>query len=457
LTITVDAATEHVRTDTTSPQTFSHVGAASGVKGVVLAICHGVSSTDHVSAASYGGTNLTRIQRNTDTAGEPGAAELWFLGASVPQGTQTVSYTPGSTTDDIQAVAITLLGAADLEVIDQDGISENATDPSVTLQYGGRSAMAFAAAYSGLGAPANWTPNANCTGVHDHDFGVFISKVIRQTTAGTADFAIGGTAALDDVAFAAIAVSEVAGPDIAATGSLSIAGIAALVATGALLAAGSVSIVGAADLDARGTIVAAGALSISGAADLDAIGQLLAAGSIFITGAADLTSAATDDIAAAGSLSITGAADLDAIGSVAAAGSIAIDGAADLDAVGNLLGAGSLAIAGAADLTGSASNDISAAGTLFITGAADLDGPGSLTAAGSVSITGAADLDAISNLLAAGTIVISGAANLTDGIVTPAVGLRITMTGADRSLEVQWFDRRLAGAAADQRLTITTG
>lgn len=222
MTVTVDAATENVRTGTTSPQTFSHVGAASGVKGVVLAIVHGVSATDHVSAASYGGVAMTRIQRNTDTVSEPGAAEIWFLGASVPQGTQTVSYTPGATTDDIHAVAITLLGAADLEVVDQDGVSENVANPSVTLQYGGRTCMAFAALYGGASVTTAFVENANCTRVHDHDLGAFYSVVCRQTTAGSADFAIGGTATDDDVAYSAIAVSEVQGGVTVTPGTLAL-------------------------------------------------------------------------------------------------------------------------------------------------------------------------------------------------------------------------------------------
>ena len=209
MTITVDAVTENVRTDTTSPQTFSHAGAGSGVKGIVLALVHGVSATDHVSAASYGGTAMTRIQRNTDTSTELGAAEIWFLGASVPQGTQTVSYTCGATTDDFHAVSVTLLGSGDLRVIDNDGVSENAANPSVTLQYLGRSCMAFAALYGGGADGGSFTPNGNCTTIHDHDLGAFYSEVIRQTTAGTADFAIGGTSSSDDVAFAAIAVTEI--------------------------------------------------------------------------------------------------------------------------------------------------------------------------------------------------------------------------------------------------------
>jgi hypothetical protein len=209
MAVSVDNAIEAVRTGTESPFTWSHAGAASGVKGVVVAIVHGVSTTDHVSAVTYGGASLVRKQRNTDTSTELGASELWFLGASVPQGTQTVSVTCGATTDDLHCVSITLLAADDTEVIDQDGVNENVANPSVTLQYGGRSAMAFAAHYGGGADGGSFSPNANCTTIHDHDLGAFYSEVIRQTTAGTADFAIGGTASSDDVAFAAIAVAEV--------------------------------------------------------------------------------------------------------------------------------------------------------------------------------------------------------------------------------------------------------
>jgi hypothetical protein len=219
MTITVDLASEHQRTLTTNPQTWSHGGASSGVKGVVVAIVHGGSSTDHVTATAgsvtYGGSNLTRIVRATDTVDEAGAAELWFLGTSVPQGTQTVSYANGGTGDDIHAVCFTLLGDADLEVIDFDSVSENVQNPSVTLQNSaktGTSAMAFAAFYGGGTGPGVFTENANCTSVHDWDIGNWFSEVIRQTTAQTttADFAIGGTqGGSDDCAFVAISVAEI--------------------------------------------------------------------------------------------------------------------------------------------------------------------------------------------------------------------------------------------------------
>jgi hypothetical protein len=209
-TIIPDVVTENVRTDTTSPQTFSHAGAASGVKGVALMITHGTSSTDHVTAASYGGVAMTRIQRNTDTATEPGAAEIWFLGKGIPQGTQTVSYTCGATTDDIHAVCATFLANRDMGVFDSDGVSEQATDPSVTLQVGGRESIAIGALYSGLASGVNFVENAECSRISDHDYGAFMSFVFRQANSSTADIAIGGTSVTDDVAFSAAAFGGIA-------------------------------------------------------------------------------------------------------------------------------------------------------------------------------------------------------------------------------------------------------
>ena len=216
MTITVDLATEAIRTGTGSPDTASHGGHASLVKGVVMALIHGTSSTDHVSAASYGGVAMTRFPRATDTATEPGAAELWFLGASptqtVPQGTQTRSYTPGATTDDILCVTITLLADTPyLQVASVGTISDtNAANPSVALITGGWSGMAFAAQYSGLtDLTAPVTAGTNCTNVSTLDLvGNFTGRVIRQTTGGTANFTIAMTSAADDLAFAAMMVVE---------------------------------------------------------------------------------------------------------------------------------------------------------------------------------------------------------------------------------------------------------
>lgn len=216
MTITVDLVTEAIRTGTGSPDTASHGGHASLVKGVLMALIHGTSATDHVSAASYGGVALSRVQRNTDTATEAGAAELWFLGATpfgpaIPQGTQTRSYTPGATTDDILCVTITLLADTPyLQIASVGGVNENVANPSVALITGGWSGMAFAAQYSGLtDLTAPVTAGTNCTNVSTLDLaGAFTGRVIRQTTGGTGNFTIAMTSANDDCAFAAAMVVE---------------------------------------------------------------------------------------------------------------------------------------------------------------------------------------------------------------------------------------------------------
>jgi len=298
MTVGVDVATEAVRTDTSSPFTWSHAGAASGVKGVIVAAVHGVSSTDHVSAVTYGGVALTRQQRNIDTATEPGAAELWFLGSGVPQGTQTVSVTCGATTDDFHFTSITLTGARDTRVIDQDGVNENVANPSVTLQYANYSSMAFAALYGGGAAPSSFAENANCTRVHDHDLGAFYSAVCRQTTVGGADFAIGGTASTDDVAFAAIAVTDAEATGTAATTN----------AADTSSASGTVTV--------TGTSAATNAADASGAA-----GLVTVLGSAATTNAAD-TTAAVGTVAALGTSAAANVADASSASGTVSGGAI---------------------------------------------------------------------------------------------------------------------------------------
>ncbi len=206
--IAFDAATESVRTGTTDPHTFNHTPVGTP-RGVVVSAIHGTSATDHVSTVTYGGVSMQRIVRATDTVTEPGAAELWFLGSGVPTGTQTVSADlTSATTDDIEFVCITFTSSGDTYVIDSDSVSADQANPSVTLQYQGRTAIAVGALYGGGAAPSSFTPNGNCTEVASEDLGAFYAFVLRQTTPGTADFAIGGTSSSDDVAFVALAATN---------------------------------------------------------------------------------------------------------------------------------------------------------------------------------------------------------------------------------------------------------
>lgn len=447
MAVAFDAATEDVRTGTTSPQTFSHTGRAEGsggVQGVVLAIVHGVSSTDHVSAASYGGVAMSRVQRNTDTANEPGAAELWFIGAGLSGkgGAQTVSYTPGATTDDIHAVVATLTANGNVELVDNDGVNNNVANPSVTLQYGGRTCIAFGALYGGGADGSAFAPNANCTTIHDHDLGAFYSEVIRQTTPGSSDFAIGGTSGTDDVAFAAAAFAEeqidgslsktLGAATNAGTGDVDVAGVlaktlgaATSTATGTVENDGELSkTLGATTGTATGAVDVAGSLSKTlGVATVVGEGTVADAG---VSGVLDealgaLTAAGTGDVDIAGALSRT-------LGTATATGS------GDVDVAGQLaqtLGAATLTGAGEADVAGVLGKTL---GTASATGSGEVDLAGALAKAlgalipaanGDVDVTGAGDRTLGTATLSATGVVgdlgeVTGALSATLGAATGA-------------------------------------
>jgi hypothetical protein len=211
--INYDTATESERTGTTDPHTFTHTPSAiNPPKGVVVTVAHGLSGTSFINSVSYGGVPLTLVSGASDTATEPGRASIWFKGSGLPTGPQTVNIDlTSATAEDIHFCCITLYtdDGRDIEVIDTDSITADIANPSRTLQYGGRTAIAIGSLYGGGSAPTAFTPNANCTTVAEFDLGAYYGEVIRQTTPGTADFTIGGTAAIDDVAFAVAAFAKV--------------------------------------------------------------------------------------------------------------------------------------------------------------------------------------------------------------------------------------------------------
>lgn len=211
MTVTVAGIVENLRTGTTDPWTWSHNTGTTSPEGVVVMIAHGTESTDLVVSVTYGGVAMARKQSNVDTTTEPGRSYIYFLGSGVPTGTQTVSVDlTSATTTDLFGISYTLDGSDDMETVDNDGVDGNTANPSVTLQYAGRTCMAFSVLYSGLSLNSDVTVGASCTKDSTTDLsGNFTCAVEHQTTAGSSDFAIGFTSATDDVAYSAIAVSEV--------------------------------------------------------------------------------------------------------------------------------------------------------------------------------------------------------------------------------------------------------
>lgn len=204
-----DAELENLRTGTTDPHTFSFTPTGTP-RGIILYIEHATSSTDHVVSVTYGGVAMTRIVRATDTATEPGAAEIWFLGENVPSGTQTVSIDLSSaTTDDFQIVCWSVTATADTEVIFSASINENAANPTANMLKGGREGLSYCGMYGGGAAPGGTLAAGNTLGPTE-DQTAFYSQTCRETTMDNADHTIGwSTLSTDDLAFVAITVSEI--------------------------------------------------------------------------------------------------------------------------------------------------------------------------------------------------------------------------------------------------------
>lgn len=180
--------------------------------GVLALITHDFD-TDLVTSVTYGGTALTRVRSNADSSGSLlFRTYCYFLGSSVPAGTQDLVVTRTGS-QNLIGQTIGLTGATDLEVVDHDGIDGDTETPSVTLQYGGRTSLAFAIV-ARTGTEANVTSLAGQTNMLRLDQGSWCVVIDRQTTPGTSDFTIGYTCApgTNDSAFSAIALSEVAAP-----------------------------------------------------------------------------------------------------------------------------------------------------------------------------------------------------------------------------------------------------
>lgn len=163
-----------------------------------------------ISSVSYGGAALALAIGASDSVTEPGRAELWFLGSGIPTGAQTVSIDlTSASTIDLHIVVWELSGLVDTVVIDSDSISENAANPTVTLQAGGRTKISLCIMYGGGASPSGTLATGN-TLDHTHDLGAFHSQSCFETTVDASDHTIGwSTKASDDLAFVAIAVSEV--------------------------------------------------------------------------------------------------------------------------------------------------------------------------------------------------------------------------------------------------------
>ena len=208
MTVAFDAATEPATFTTTTPYTFSHTPSGTPA-GILLEIDHGAVSTDLITGTvSYGGVAMSRVATAKDTATEAGRSYFYFLGSGIPSGTQTVSISHTGSSDVKHTTVASVTAAADTEIGGAGGWSENITNPAVTLgRY--QEGLGFVVVYSGTPNVSDLTPLTGMTAISDNDYGAFMSRFDRETTASTGAFPIGYTTALnDDVALCAVSIQE---------------------------------------------------------------------------------------------------------------------------------------------------------------------------------------------------------------------------------------------------------
>jgi len=395
------SVTEAVRTDTSDPYTFTHDPAGETLKGVWVSILHGTDSTDNVSGVTYGGVTMTRVGTNSDTVTEPGRSYLYFLGSGIPTGSQTVSVDLASATGtDMQMVCggFTSANSLDTESVTSGGVSEQASNPSVSLTVGGRYSAAVGGYYTGT-AVTSAVPNVNLTPVFTRSsFGAFGVRVDRQTRPSTSDFTFGYTTTSDDVALTVGSFAEVI---VAAPATVN-----ATATVGAPIAVGP-------NVIAVVTVVAATATV--GAPSLFATEEAATVAAVATVGAVTFTSTAT-----------VGATVVSGVATVGAASLFVTEEATTVAAVATV-GAPTVTVGGAnADVTPTVVAAVATVGAPSIPGLEEATTVAATATVGSVTFTSTATVDATT---VAGTATV-GASTPVDSLAKPATVAGVATVGA---------------------------
>ena len=196
--------------------TFNHTPVGTP-KGILLLMSQGDSDSEHITANSvtYGGVSMTPLtgQPWADSSAETGVIYGWFLGSSIPTGTQAVAWTQTTTSDkSFVCISYTASGDTEISVIDA-GINNTSgvTAPSDTIALSSiSSAVAMAlrsgmSNFTGLSLLTGWTSQGGM------DFGVSVGVVATYDTVGTSDVTYGWNQTSETAQGVAVAIKEAAG------------------------------------------------------------------------------------------------------------------------------------------------------------------------------------------------------------------------------------------------------
>lgn len=213
MTVTRDAFLESTTFTTTSPKTFTFTPVGTP-RAILLGVAYPSVDDEINGAVTYGGVAMARVALATTTAGdEDGSSVLYFLGAGIPTGAQTVSIAHSGAATAKWPICQSMTADADTEIVVSGTVATETANPSVVLDTGATSSLRTAILYSGTTQPGNATVltgmEANSAAM-SHDFGAVTAFLGMQSTAATGSFTIGWTISIDDAAMVAAAVQEIA-------------------------------------------------------------------------------------------------------------------------------------------------------------------------------------------------------------------------------------------------------
>lgn len=199
---------------TTSPAVIAASPVGGDPRAVALAVVHNGASAQTVTAVTYGGVAMSRVEFAVDALGEAGTAEIWFLGTGIPTGDQDFSITHGGAASVKWPVGVGYLAATDTEAPVFGKLEGDQADPQIVLNTA-VDAIRIAVILSGHNAPSSLAVITGMSAVTTHDFTSQSARYDRQTSNSTGSFTIGYTATIEDVAMVAIAIQEVESTTIA--------------------------------------------------------------------------------------------------------------------------------------------------------------------------------------------------------------------------------------------------
>jgi len=194
----------------TSTRSVSHPGVTP--RAVIACLLGAGSAADEVSTCDYGGTNIPEIGASpiAKATGEPGSVAMFFLGSSIPTGTQTVTCTAtGSAATKILYVT-TLTATTDTEVVAADTSinSDSVANPSSTLALSGRTSFVDLCLFTGQDTGGGITQLGGWTNQNETVSSAGFAHYTYDTV-GSTDVTIGWSQSADDAVAIGVAISEV--------------------------------------------------------------------------------------------------------------------------------------------------------------------------------------------------------------------------------------------------------